>query len=222
MDPVKEAFAKVKQDIDELKIELLSLKQTLSELLAQSKPLVPTHLHQNPANQQTNTSTIPTHNFDPTHKTPLYGLKEQDKDTSTGNRGVPTNKQTNQQTNQHSGNEGVPAQITSLEQVPQLLESLDSLKREVRVKFKRLTQQEMIVFAAIYDLQERGFIVDYPLLSTHLKLTEISIRDYTRKLIQKGIPLLKSKENNKKITLSIAPELKKITSLQAIYQLREL
>ena len=129
---------------------------------------------------------------------------------------------TNQQTNQRTGNEGVHAQISSLEQVSQLLESLDSLKKEVRVKFKRLTQQEMLVFSAVYELQERGFIVDYPAVAQHLKLTEISIRDYTRKLIQKGIPILKSKENNKKITLSIAPELKKIASLETIYQLREL
>jgi len=47
----------------------------------------------------------------------------------------------------------------------------------------------------------------------------IEIRE---KIIKKGVPVVKSKENNKKVTLSIPPEFKKMASLQSIISLREL
>ena len=80
----------------------------------------------------------------------------------------------------------------------------------------------MSVFSAIYTFEEQGFVVDYSLISQKLGLSESSIRDYTLKLIKKGVPILKLKENNKKVTLVISPELKKIASLQAILSLRQI
>ena len=80
----------------------------------------------------------------------------------------------------------------------------------------------MNIFTSIYELEEQGLIVDYSLLSQKLNLTEISIRDYIRKLISKGIPIIKNKENNKKIIISINPDLKRIASIQTIQMLREL
>ncbi|MEK6846579.1 MAG: hypothetical protein AABY16_00245, partial [Nanoarchaeota archaeon] len=98
----------------------------------------------------------------------------------------------------------------------------DDLKKEVRLKFKRLTEQEMLVFSTIYQLEEQGFVVDYAILAQKLNLTEISIRDYVHKILKKEIPLIKSKEANKKIVLSIPQELKRIASLQTIFQLRNI
>ena len=112
--------------------------------------------------------------------------------------------------------------ISHLEQVSQVLSSLDDIKKELRVKFKHLTSQEMLVFSSIYQLEEQGFIVDYSLLSQKLALSEISIRDYIRKLIKKGIPIDKSKEDNKKVQLFISPNLKKIASLSTILSLKAL
>jgi DNA-binding transcriptional regulator LsrR (DeoR family) len=60
------------------------------------------------------------------------------------------------------------------------------------------------------------------LISQKLGLSESSIRDYTHKIIKKGVPLIKIKENNKKVTLSVAQDLKKIASLQTILALRNL
>ncbi len=218
MDPVKEAFSKVKSDMDDLKSELNDLKRQMEELTRT--------LQQIQSNQQTNQQSIPTH---PTHDLPLYGLKSPISTISSGNRGVPTNKPTNQQTNQRTGNEGVSAPIptherraTHLGQLAELLSNLDDVKKEVRIKFKHLTEQEMAVFGAIYTLEEQGFIVDYPLLSEHLSLTEISIRDYTRKIIQKGVPINKTKVDNKRIALTVSSDLKRIASLQTIQALREL
>lgn len=113
-------------------------------------------------------------------------------------------------------------QISQIQRVSDVLETLDSIKKEIRSNFKHLTSQEMSVFSSIYTLEEQGFVVDYPLISQKLGLTESSIRDYTHKLIKKGIPIVKSKENNKKVTLTISPELKKIATLQTILALRKL
>jgi hypothetical protein len=214
MDPVKEAFFKVKSDMDDLKLELNGLKQRVEELTRT--------LQQVQSNQQTNQQPFPTH---PTHDLPLYGLKSQISTISSGNRGVPTNQPTNQQTNQRTGNEGVPSskdRISRLAQISEVLESLDELKKEVRIKFKRLTNQEMAVFAKIYELDNLGADVDYTLLSQTLNLSEISIRDYVRKIISKGIPIEKLKVDNKKILLSISKDLKQVASLSTIFQLREI
>jgi DNA-binding MarR family transcriptional regulator len=102
----------------------------------------------------------------------------------------------------------------------QILNSLDNLKKEIRLKFKRLTEQEFLVFSTIYQLSEEKGNTDYKNLSEKLSLTESSIRDYIGRLIKKGIPVEKTKINNKTIHLSISPNLKKIASLPTILQLR--
>ena len=239
MDPIKDAFAKVKLEILELKEQIEEIKRTI--LAQQTNQQTDKHII--PTNQQIN----PTINPNPTDNYPLQALKTQDIPLSTGTRGVPTDRQSDSQTDRQTqnntfdpliSNEGnikitpnfiqnihLPSKtdkITQIEHVSALLESLDSLKKEIRSNFKHLTQQEMAVFSAIYELENQGFVVDYPLLAQKLALSESSIRDYAHKIIKKGIPLLKSKENNKKVILSVSSELKKIASLQTILALREI
>ncbi len=271
-NPIKEAFAKAKQDIFSLASEIASLKREIFALKETIKLLsnIPTVKQtDNPAHSSTENPTqkapksalqhinttekdIPAHN--PAQNRALYGLKTEISNFSIGNEGVPADSQTVKQTdNKHINKElteplntnisqklqHIDNQTThqhtpqhteidlyktqkKLESVSQVLESLDSIKKELRQKFKRLTQQEMTVFSAIYQLEEEGFIVNYPMLSQKLQLTESSIRDYIQRLLKKGIPLVKNKENNKKILLSLSSELKRIASLSAIIQLREL
>ena len=217
MDPVKDAFLKVKQDMDSLKAEIDYLHQTIQELTRT--------IQQIGAYQPSNTYQNPTHNLTELPKQPLEAVKTPNTEFSTGNEGVPTNQPTNQQTNQRIGNEGVPSkiqQINQLERAHQILSSLDELKKEVRIKFKRLTDQEMLIFSTIYSFQEQGFIVDYPLLASKTGLTEISIRDYVRKIILKGIPLEKLKIDNKKIALQVSSELRQIASIETLNQLRKI
>ena len=252
-DPIKEAFAKAKQDIFNLSSQIESLKRevhSLKEALkTQSVRQTDSQTHVSTDNSQNKTiqhinpaeNTSQTHN--PAENKPFYGLKTQFSNFSTGNRGVPADRQTDQQTdNKHPNielNEPLrqltPRQTPqfdthttqkpsqkSLENVTEVIASLDTLKKELRQKFKRLTKQEMMVFSSIYHLEEEGLIVDYTLLSQRISLTESSIRDYIQRLIKKGIPLVKNKENNKRILLSIPQELKKIASLSTIERLREL
>ncbi|MEK6875404.1 MAG: HTH domain-containing protein [Nanoarchaeota archaeon] len=175
------------------------------------------------------TPTIPTHN--PTHSSNYLvtstdnglfkPLKHQILGISTRNEGVPTDRQTNQQTDRHI--QQIPIKTTNpLENASEILDSLDNLKKEIRLKFKRLTNQEIAVFSSIYQLEEEKEFVDYKSLSERLNLSESSIRDYIGKLIKKGIPVEKVKLNNKTITLSISKSLKKVVSLSTILQLREL
>lgn len=211
MDPIKEAFSKVKEDMDSLRTELAFTKKELEEL---KRTLNQDPTHQ--ANQPTFQHVIPT------VEQPLEASKSPFLPISTGNGGVPTDKPTNQQTNQRSGNEGVPNRLNRLEKVSELLASLDELKKEVRIKFKRLTNQEMAIFTKIYELDTQGYNVEYSVLAELLSLSEISVRDYVHKITKKGIPVLKEKHGRNRILLSIDPDLKRIASLETIQTLREL
>ena len=235
MDPIKEAFSRAKQDIADLKAQITSISQQLEEIKRTFSQESNTQ-----TNQQTDSSENPAfQHINPTHKMafpqdwPLKALKSPILNLSTGNEGVPTDRQTDQQTDRQTPFlQQIPSQandftqkndkIGNIERVSQVLESLDSIKKDLRHQFKRLTPQEMAIFSTIYLLEEEGFTVDYLLISRKLNLSESSIRDYTLKIIKKGIPLTKTKQNNKKIILSIPPNLKAMASLPAILALREL
>lgn len=232
---IKESFQKVKEDIsmlkqainilsEELESQRNSLQQFKEEIKEEIKrTLIPAQ----DSNRQTNRQINPADNL------PLHALKPQNLPISIGNDGVPADRQTDQQTDRHTPKfalspesliNSVPKQdkISQIEQVANVLSSLDTLKKDLRAKFKRLTPQEMTIFATVYQLEEEGNIVDYPLLAQKLSLTESSIRDYTQKIIKKGIPVDKIKQNNKKITLSIPKEFRQIASLNTILTLREI
>ena len=109
-----------------------------------------------------------------------------------------------------------------MENTLQILNSLDSLKKEIRLKFKHLTEQELAVFSAIYEFDDEIGFSDYKSLSLKLNLTESSIRDYVGRLVKKGIPVEKRKIRNKNIKLNISQNLKNIASLQTILSLRDI
>ncbi len=225
-DQIRVAFQKVKQDIDSIKEETNLLKQflyenreklsdldkTIKELTVQIAKLSLKEENNNPADNSKN-PTYPTQN--PAHNLPFNALKPQNLGISTGNRGVPTDRQTNQQTNQQTEKASFGAALD-------ILNSLDNIKKEVRNKFKRITDQEFLVFSTIYQMAEEMDYVDYKSLSQKLNLTESSIRDYVGRLIKKGIPVEKHRINNKVIQLSISEKLKKIAPLPIIFKLREI
>lgn len=236
MDPIKEAFEKIKKDIYYLHQEIEKIKFILNGIKSQP-PQQKNHVQTQNTFRQTDAqhSTL-----NKTMNLPLEGPKSQNMPISTGNEGVSTDRQTYTQTDRQPPNfhwnpqnqiqnqsptqlqNQTQVKLNNKKQVTEILNSLDELKKEVRLKFKKLTAQEMLVFSSIFELEEQGFIVDYALISERLGLTESSIRDYILRLIKKGIPVIKTRENNKKITLTISEELKKMASLEAIIQLRNL
>jgi hypothetical protein len=237
MDPIKEAFKRAKQDISELKSQLSQLNQEISSLKVQlSKTDKPTDRQTDPSKNQTISIESQTTQNTRAENYPLEGLKNPNSNISTGNRGVQTDRQTNQQTDRQITAKGSEYQLTELsssldkkpdkiqelQKITEILGSLDQVKKDLRLKFKHITPQELLVFSTIYQLENKGLIIDYSLISQHLSLSESAIRDYVQKLIKKGIPIEKTKENNKKIILKISENLKKIASLNTILELRKL
>jgi len=233
MDPVKEAFDKVKQDIRFLKDELGNLRKGVLEtrermievceiikkmdekiefVASTHKPKIQT--------QQTPSST---------HNLSLEALKPQNLLISTGNEGASTDRQTDTSTDTSTHflpniNKKKDKTIESdIQEATNILDSLDALKKQIRLKFKHVTQQEMLVFSTIYQLEEQApNTVSYKEIALKLGLSESSIRDYVQRMINKGIPIKKHKINNKKLILSISPDLKRIATLNTIIKLREL
>ncbi|MDP2672304.1 MAG: hypothetical protein Q8O84_00635 [Nanoarchaeota archaeon] len=237
MDYIKEAFSKVKQDVNVLRDEINNLKNELSEIREllikvcenfQEKEeqktgnfltnLTGNQIKESPAHQHTNPAingNIPAHSifFKPSN-TGNLGF-------STRNEGVPADRQTNQQTDRQAENtlrEG----IDSIENAAEMLKSLDDLKKEIYQKFKKLTEQEWLVFSTIYQFDEERGYSNYQILAEKLNLTESSIRDYVARLINKGVPIDKTKLNNKNIRLNISQSLKQIASLSTIIALRDI
>lgn len=250
-DKIKEAFQKVKEDmsslrkqLDAIALEITSLKRTLPKTDKPTDTQTDNNSIQTlPLSNQTPAQTNQTIAEIPQNKQPLEASKWQNDDISTGNRGVQTDRQTNQQTDRQTGNYKYqtaselqstnPPQkfalnktsedpITRIEKVAEVINSLDALKKDLRKQFKLLTSQEMLVFSTIYQLTDQAFDVDYSLLSKKTNLSESSIRDYVQKIIKKEIPLEKTRENNKHILLTIPPEFKRMASLETISTLRNL
>jgi len=247
MDQIREAFQKVKQDlislhsdIDSLKIGLNDLSYRLSQLSKDLKELKekpiqpPVFPSETPQTTPLNTSTHNTTNqtnatYTSTHNILLEALKPQIMHISTRNEGVSTDRQTHRQTDRHI--ENIPCVPENTQEVifqpkdliqnaAAILDSLDSLKKEIRLKFKRLTAQELLVFSTLYQLDEDQGFADYKTLAQRLNLTQSSIRDYVGRLIEKGISVDKIKINNKSVQLRVSKSLKKVASLPTILKLR--
>ena len=215
MDPIKEAFLKIKQDILSIKNEINEIKTQISTIQT-----IPT---QNivKTSQQTDT---PTHTHTNTPQSPSIESKyPQNTEFSTGNRGVPTNQQTHTPTHQQTNSYTQNTPISEFKQANDILSSLDTIKKGIRLKFKRLTPQEMLVFSTLYTLEEQKTEeITYRAIATQLNLSESSIRDYINKLTKKGVPIEKIRQNNKTILLKISQDLKNVTTLATIQNLREL
>jgi len=226
MDKIKEAFHKIKQDIDGLKGEMFFLKEYLVEIKEEIRNLN-LKIDENPNHEnQTDRHTNQTdRHIIPTQEPAFKALNNQISMISTRNVGVPTDRQTDRQTDRHRNllNENVlnKQKNEEIHDIIKILDSLDNVKKGIRLKFKKLTEKEFLVFSTVYQL-EGSMDVDYKILSEKLDLSESSIRDYIGKLIKKGIPIDKVKLNNKNIKLSISEDLKKIVTLPTILQLREI
>jgi len=236
MDLIKKSFQKVREDMLDLRKELGDTKKELENL----KEFIESNLLKNSTQ---NTSNKTEYKRVPTDKGALEGLKAYNLGISIGNGGVPTDRQTDRQTDRHISNqienkENIIQKKESntedkenlikeskkftLDNAVEILDSLDAFKKQIRLKFKRLTEQEFLVFSTLYQLETEEGYTNYKSLSKKLNLSESSIRDYVGRLIIKGVPIEKSKINNKNIHLKISENLKKIATLSTIINLRDL
>ncbi|MEM3112874.1 MAG: hypothetical protein QXI33_00425 [Candidatus Pacearchaeota archaeon] len=215
MDQIKEAFNKVKQDIYDLKIEINSIKKELEEIQTSILNLTKLNSTLNIEVQtlrQTNSTHKVTSTDTSTDILPFQALKRQNIKNSIGNEGVSTDRQTIRQTDKLSEKGNLSTLI---------INQIDGLRQELKDKIKSLTNQEMLVFSTIYQYDNNQTTIDYHFLATKLSLSQSSIRDYVQRILNKGAPLIKTKENNKHIILHIPDDFKKLASLDTILLLRE-
>jgi DNA-binding MarR family transcriptional regulator len=230
-EKIKEAFERVKQDIfdlgyflQDIKLEIIDLKQKISQL--NQKIEASAHNEEiSTSNLASSTNQhIPADNS--AHFLALESLKSQNKESSTGNGGVPADRQTIQQTDKQD-KRFVQSRVATIEtkdhtkEISEIMSKLKDIKEETKQKFKALTPQEFLVFSTIYALEETG-PVDYQKMAQKLNLTQSSIRDYIQRLLKKGIPLIKDKVSNKKILVKLSPELRQIATLETLIKLREI
>lgn len=225
MDQVKEAFNKVKEEMSFLKDSMKNINQELEEIqlsiLELRKNNTSTQEDENKTLRHTNATGNKTSTDTSTHNLPFRALKPVNMGSSIGNEGVSTDRQTDTSTDTSTHNMPEIPQIVHPD--PSIiLDQLDSLKKDIRLKIKRLTNQELLVFSLIYQLEDQGKTVDYSVLSTNLNLSESSIRDYVQRMMNKGMPITKEKIKNKRIILHISDDLKKLASLNTLLELREL
>jgi len=233
---LKDAFERIKNDIFSLTGELNLLKSELSSVRSEINTMNLSLNTLSTQTQPTNTSTHPSASTD-TSTVPMeiQGSRYPNLDISSGNGGASTDRQTIRQTDTSTHNAPNNTQMppinpqvnpNSLNQqisdASEILTSLDQIKLEIKRKFKTLTDQEMLVFSTIYQLEDLESHPDYRTISLKLGLSESSIRDYVQRMIVKGIPIAKTKHNNKKITLSVGQELRRIATLPTLLQLREI
>ena len=224
-DRVKEDMSSFREEIDFLKFDLNETREKMIEICEIVKEISEKTEHLIQKDQKetsTHSPEIQTHSTHPsTHDYPFKPLNSQNMPFSTGNEGVSTDRQTDRQTD-NSTQKKPKIQENPVDDAVRILDSLDNIKKEIRLKFKRITEQELLVFSTIYQLEEELGYSNYKTVAERIKLTESSVRDYVGRLIKKGIPVEKHKINNKHVQLHISDNLKKIAPLNTILQLRDL
>jgi len=207
---IKESFSKFKNDILFLKQEMTILRQEIQEI----REIIESST---PSTQARHTTHFPAHNLE------SYPLESQNFQSSIGNDGVPADRQ-------HTYDRQISAlnrtSKTILKRPEHAQEKtyfshlLDSLRKDIGEKFKKLTQKEFYIFSVLYTLEEEKEQVTYSDIAQRTGLTESSIRDYIVRLIHKGIPILKEKINNKIVILKIPRELKDLATLDKLSRLK--
>ena len=213
-DILKKAFSKVKEDIGVLNNRLTMLESQINLILTKlDSKIAPKTPNYNkfeqykPSNaniqqsssgnegvQSFNHSTIKQSINNQAQKDPRFDgytpqIQENYKEQTNINHSLSTQSNT-RSTNIHSLN-------------------LQSLKKDLESRFNTLTNQEFLVFLTIYQLEEDlGRAITYLDISKKLTLTSGCIRGYISSIIRKNLPIIKSKVNNRTITLTINPEFK--------------
>ena len=158
---IKHAFEMVKQDISYLSQEISILRQNLLEIsrkLEKMDNFLKTDISTQRQQNQAVSTDISTMDYG------FKAVKGNNLPISIGNQGVSTDRQTDRQTDSNppiaDGKTGFlpkkqeKTEILDIDQAADILDSLDSIKKEIRLKFKRLTGQEMQIFSLIYQLSK--------------------------------------------------------------------
>lgn len=229
-DKVKSSFEKVKEEmsslekqLNELKEEIRALKESLKqEISNRNQPMIKPNLYSDfsignqgvPTNQPT---------AEPTFRTPSLPVDDIQYKNSRTSAHFPTDNPTHlphirEKVQQINPEESRKANETNLNDLSKLLETL---KSDMKRKFKSLTKQEFYIFSLLYSVDKTQNNTTYQDLAVRAGLTPSSVRDYVQRMIKKGIPVIKEKQNNKVIVLKLPLELKNLATLDNLMRLRE-
>lgn len=232
-DDIKSQITTIKDELNELHYEVMvkgAMKEPKKDKIDSKTPLIPNNSIKTNLLPKISTGNegVQTHRHidTQTDNTPLFPLdgkplsKEKTPthpttETSTHLRHIPEKPQhfdTFLDTQTH--NQTQNAKISDLNKL------MDSLKEDLKKKFQSLTKQEFHIFSVIFTLDKTQNQVTYQDIAVQTGLTSSSIRDYVRRISQKGIPLLKDKVNNKLTVLKIPPELRNLATLDNLMRIR--
>jgi hypothetical protein len=218
-DAVKDSFKKIKSEMRYLASEIFSIKsqiQELNDLISQINLI-------NNMNNQSSTSSTNTQQIGENPADNTYYNEELSPNypSSIGNEGVPADRQqtVSRQVIEEKAQESTQKHLDESQNISRLI---DSLKNDLKQKFRSLTKQEFLVFSLVYSLTEEHGEANYKALALRSKLTESSIRDYISRLEHKGIPLIKEKKNNKLVVIRVPKELRDIAALDSLVKLNKI
>ena len=181
-DAIKKAFFKVKTHIEALEKEIKANREYIIEQNKQILTLIE-ELKTQKSQIRTVEAPKPQNSID-------LSLKNED---SSGNKGVSL--------------DGYSLPGYSLDGYSL---NIQELKDSLPLILSRLSKQEFLTFLTIYQLEEEITQVTYDDVGKSLKISSGCVRTYVSGLIKKGLPVLKSKYNNKVIILSIPPEIRSL------------
>ncbi|MBU2639440.1 MAG: hypothetical protein KKG75_01895 [Nanoarchaeota archaeon] len=187
-EKVRNAFENVKKDINRLDNEILSVKTDLNQIKSNIFSL-----------KEEINKIIPYLEKISINKPSIIG------ESSTGNEGVLSKQAVKQASKQ-------AVKHISTEQ----FDELNVIQEDIKRQFEGLTKQEFLTFLTIYQLEEELEIVRFVDIARRLKLSEGCVRAYITKLLEKNIPIIKKRINNRIINLSLLPEFRKLGLKKAL------
>ncbi len=110
-------------------------------------------------------------------------------------------------------------QKTEIKQAEPSKTDFKRYKRSLNISFKHLSKQELKAFLSIYQLEDDQIEATYSSIADKMELSEACIRGYVANLLKKGVPIVKSKINNKIAVFHIDREFKELNLKKKIIAL---
>ena len=198
-DPIKEAFAKVREDMELLKKEINDNKKDVfdqKKLLESINRKIDEFL---------------TENKEINDKLAFFKI-------SSGNKGVSNNQQQSTTINNNRQQQATTPSNTKQTQTSSKEVKFD---QTLTFRFKNLSDREFSIFLAIYELEQQIGEVGFTELAGKLNLFESTIRTVVYNLLSKEIPIVKDRFFHKKVSLSIQKDFKDPKIMREIINLRE-
>lgn len=96
-------------------------------------------------------------------------------------------------------------------------QTFKTLNDSIEKLLNLLTKQELLAFLTIYQLEEDlNRPVSYAEISKKMGLSEGCVRTYLRSMLQKEVPIIKKKYNNKTVLLSILEDFRNLNYKERI------